>query len=84
MSPFALLLRMLLSLSLILDGTGTAVAATRMLVEHVTTSNFSPHGFFSNPANQASPDFWIAIDCTVEQYIDQRMRAWAQAAGSGT
>lgn len=38
MSPFAILLRVLLSISLVLNGMGTAVAATRMLVDHAATS----------------------------------------------
>ncbi len=42
MSPFALLLRILISISLILDGTGTAVSATRMVVEHAATTHSMP------------------------------------------
>jgi hypothetical protein len=42
MSPFPLLLRILISISLILDGTGTAVSATRMLVEHAATTHSMP------------------------------------------
>ena len=42
MSIIALLLRILLSISLIFDGAGTALAATRMAIEHAATPTSKP------------------------------------------
>jgi hypothetical protein len=53
MSPFAILLRVLLSLSLILNGTGTAMAATRMLIDHAATSATKPVETTANVAAAA-------------------------------
>lgn len=50
MTPFAILLRVLLSLSLILNGTGTAMAATRMLIDHAATSATEPVDATANVA----------------------------------
>lgn len=63
---------------------GGPMTEQRGLVEHVTTNDFSPYGFFSNPANQASSTWWISPDGTCEQYLDARNRAWAEASGNGT
>ena len=52
------------------------------LVEHVTTNNFSPYGFFSDPANQASSHLWINFDGSVEQYVSLDVASWAQAGGN--
>jgi hypothetical protein len=53
MLSFPLLLRMLISISLILDGTGTAVSATRMLVEHAATTHSMPvHANATRPCHQ--------------------------------
>ena len=53
MSPFAILLRVLLSLSLILNGTGTAMAAPRMLIDHAATSATKPVEATANVATAA-------------------------------
>jgi peptidoglycan hydrolase-like protein with peptidoglycan-binding domain len=54
------------------------------LILHITTNNFDPYGFFSNPGNQASSTFWVAADGTIEQYIDSDLRSWAQAGGNSS
>jgi hypothetical protein len=61
---------------------GGPMTEQRGIVEHITTNDFSPFGFFSNPKNQASSHLWIAADGTVEQYIDLRLKSWAQAGGN--
>lgn len=53
------------------------------LVLHVTTNHFSPFGFFSDPSNRASSTWWVSDDGVLEQYVDARLRAWAQADGNG-
>ncbi|HUX68886.1 MAG TPA: N-acetylmuramoyl-L-alanine amidase [Cellulomonadaceae bacterium] len=62
---------------------GGPMVAQLGLVEHITTNDFSPYNFFADPNDQASSDYWIAADGLVEQYVDARMRAWAEAAGNG-
>jgi hypothetical protein len=61
---------------------GGLLVADRGVVEHITTNHFSPYGFFSNPLNSASSHFWISDEGLVEQYIDLRMKSWAQAGGN--
>lgn len=52
------------------------------LVEHITTNDFDPYGFFSNTANEASSHFWISLTGGLEQYFDLALRSWAQAGGN--
>ena len=52
-------------------------------VMHVTTNWFDPYGFFSNPANQASSNWWTSAQGVTEEYVDADLRAWAQANGNG-
>jgi hypothetical protein len=55
----------------------------RGLVLHVQAGNNSPFGWFNNPASQASSDFWVGKDGTIEQYVNTGTDyAWAQAAGN--
>ena len=54
------------------------------LVVHITTNDFDPYGFFSNPANQASSNYWVAADGAVSEYVDPSLTAWAQANGNGS
>ena len=54
------------------------------LVVHITTNDFDPYGFFSNPANQASSNYWVAADGAVSEYVDPALTAWAQANGNGS
>ena len=54
------------------------------LVVHITTNDFDPYGFFSNPANQASSNYWVAADGAVSEYVDPDLSAWAQANGNGS
>lgn len=55
----------------------------RGLVLHVQQGDNSPFGWFNNPESQASSDFWVAKDGTIEQYVNTgEDRAWAQAAGN--
>jgi peptidoglycan hydrolase-like protein with peptidoglycan-binding domain len=61
---------------------GGPVTARRGLVEHITTNDASPYGFFANPANQASSHLWIASDGSVQQYVSLDLASWAQAGGN--
>lgn len=61
---------------------GGPMRAQRGLIEHITTNNADPFGFFSNPAHGASSHLWIALDGSLEQYIDLRLQSWAQMAGN--
>ena len=61
---------------------GGAMSSNRGLVEHITTNDFDPYGFFSNPANGASSHFWIGLGGELEQYIDLNLCSWAQAGGN--
>ena len=54
------------------------------LVVHITTNDFDPYGFFSNPANQASSNYWVAADGSLSEYVDPALSAWAQANGNGS
>ena len=63
---------------------GGAMSAQLGLIEHITTNDFSPYGFFSNPNNKASSHFWIAKNGKIEQYIDLANYSWAQASGNYT
>ncbi|MFF1702614.1 N-acetylmuramoyl-L-alanine amidase [Streptomyces sp. NPDC058252] len=59
------------------------VRERRGLVLHVQAGNNSPFGWFNNPASQASSDFWVGKDGTIEQYVNTGTDyAWAQAAGN--
>ena len=53
------------------------------LVMHVTTNWGDPYNFFSNPANQASSNWWTSAQGVTEEYVDADLRAWAQANGNG-
>lgn len=53
------------------------------LVVHITTNDFDPYGFFSNPANEASSNYWFAADGAASEYVDPDLCAWAQANGNG-
>lgn len=53
------------------------------LVVHITTNDYDPYGFFSNPSNQASSNYWVAANGTVEEYVSPDLTAWAQANGNG-
>ena len=54
------------------------------LVVHITTNDYDPYGFFSNPANQASSNYWVAADGAVSEYVNPDLSAWAQANGNGS
>jgi hypothetical protein len=54
------------------------------LVLHVCQGNGSQHGWFSDPAAQASSTWWVSKAGVVEQYVDADAQAWAQAAGNPT
>ncbi len=54
------------------------------LVVHITTNDFDPYGFFSNPANQASSNYWASALGLLEEYVDPDLRAWAQSSGNGS
>ena len=54
------------------------------LVVHITTNDFDPYGFFNNPNNQASSNYWVAADGAVSEYVDPDLSAWAQANGNGS
>lgn len=55
----------------------------RGLVLHVQEGDASPFGWFDDPSSQASSDFWVATDGTIEQYVNTGTDyAWCQAAGN--
>jgi len=54
------------------------------LVLHITTNDFDPFGFFSNPANQASSNYWASALGLLEEYVEPDLRAWAQSSGNGS
>lgn len=54
------------------------------LALHVQVGNGSIFNEANNPAAQASYNWWVAKDGTLEQYVDADLAAWAQAAGNGT
>ncbi len=54
------------------------------LVLHITTNDWDPYGFFSNPANQASSNYWASALGLLEEYVDPDLRAWAQSSGNGS
>lgn len=59
------------------------VRERRGLALHVQAGNNSPFGWFNTPASEASSDFWVGKDGTIEQYVDTGVDyAWAQAAGN--
>ena len=66
-----------------IDSHGGPMAHEMGPVEHITTNDFDPYGFFSNPANKASSHLWISLTGLVEQYISLDLASWAQAGGNG-
>lgn len=59
------------------------VRERRGLVLHVQDGNNSPFGWFNNPRSEASSDFWVGKNGSIEQYVDTGTDyAWAQAAGN--
>ena len=53
------------------------------IILHVTASTAaSQHGWFNNPASGASSHLHIALDGTVEQYVDLDKIAWTSGDGS--
>lgn len=52
------------------------------LVEHITTNDASPFGYFSDPRHKASSHLWLDRDGYFEQYIDLELQSWAQAGGN--
>jgi hypothetical protein len=58
------------------------MAESRGLVPHVQQGNGSLFGWFNNPASKVSSHLWISKTGVVEQYVDLRFRAWAQASGN--
>lgn len=55
----------------------------RGLVLHVQEGNNSPFGWFNNPDNRASSDFWVSKTGVIEQYVNTGVdKAWAQAGGN--
>ena len=66
-----------------IDSHGGPMVHDMGLVEHITTNDFDPYGFFSNPANKASSHLWISLTGLVEQYISLDLASWAQAGGNG-
>lgn len=54
------------------------------LIEHITTNDFDPFGFFANTSNEASSTWWISGAGLVEQYFSADLRPWTQAAGNPT
>lgn len=55
----------------------------RGLILHVQDGLHSPHDYFNTPATQASSDFWVSNNGTIEQYCNTGVDyAWAQAAGN--
>lgn len=65
-----------------IDSHGGPMSNNRGLVEHITTNDYDPRGYFANPANQASSHFWISLTGGLEQYFDLGLRSWAQAGGN--
>ena len=65
-----------------IDSHGGPMSHDIGLVEHITTNDFDPYGFFSNTANEASSHFWISLSGGLEQYFDLGLRSWAQAGGN--
>lgn len=59
--------------------------STRAVVLHVDAGGAeSLHGWFNNPASQASSQFYVKYDGTVEQYMDSDRVAWTQREGNAT
>ena len=61
---------------------GGPMTAQHGLVEHITTNDASPFGFFSNRLNRASSHLWLSAAGAFEQYVDLRLGSWAQAGGN--
>lgn len=59
--------------------------STRAIVLHVDAGGAdSLFGWFNNPAAQASSQFYVKYDGTVEQYMDSDRVAWTQREGNAT
>lgn len=54
------------------------------LILHVQAGGGSLRNYFDNPSVQASSNYWVAKDGTLEQYVDSGTRAWAQANGNAS
>lgn len=55
------------------------------LVVHIMQGTFEgSRSWFNNPASQASSHFGTAKDGRLEQWVDTKDRAWAQASGNRT
>lgn len=46
------------------------------LVLHHAVANGSLYNFFNSPAADVSAHFWVALDGTIEQYVDTSTVAW--------
>ncbi|MFJ6214852.1 N-acetylmuramoyl-L-alanine amidase [Streptomyces sp. NPDC092296] len=59
------------------------VLERRGLVLHVQDDTGNPYAWFNNPSSQASSDFWVQRDGSIDQYCDTGVDyAWAQGAGN--
>jgi len=58
------------------------VQPTRGLIPHVQQGNGSLFAMFNNPSTEVSSHLWLSKAGIWEQYVDLRVRAWAQAAGN--
>ena len=56
---------------------GGAMSGQSGLVLHHAVAMGSLYARFNDPASEVSSTFWVALDGTIEQYVDSEIVAWA-------